>query len=102
MNVTFEGELWLYPGKAAWHFVTLPQAVGQQVKFFQGHGQVLNRHGFGSMRVIATIGKTAWSTSIFPDGKSGSYLLPVKADVRQKEKLARDTIVRVSLSLSEL
>ncbi len=95
MDVAFEAELWLYPGKAGWHFVTLPQAIGQQVKFYQGQ----TRAGFGSVPVIATIGKTAWATSLFPDAKSGSYLLPVKADVRRKEKLASGTSVSVTLTL---
>ncbi len=33
----------------------------------------------------AKIGKTNWRTSIFPDSKSGTYLLPVKATVRRVE-----------------
>ncbi len=41
--------------------------------------------GFGSIRVAATIGRTRWNTSIFPDAKSGSYVLPVKKQVRQAE-----------------
>jgi len=32
------------------------------------------------------IGKTAWKTSIFP-AKDGTYLLPVKAQVRKAEGL---------------
>jgi Domain of unknown function (DUF1905) len=102
MNFTFTGELWLYPGKAAWHFITLPHATGQQVKFFQGHGSGGGRRGFGAVRVIATIGKTAWTTSIFPDSKSGSYLLPVKADVRRAEKLTHGSLVTVSVTLNEI
>ncbi len=95
MEVAFEADLWLYPGKAGWHFVTLPPAIGQQIRFYEG--QV--RRSFGSVPVIATIGKTAWTTSLFPDAKSGSYLLPVKADVRRKENLGTGAKVNVTLSL---
>lgn len=44
------------------------------------------RRGFGSIRVEAQIGKTAWRTSVFPT-KEGTYLLPVKESVRDKEGL---------------
>ena len=33
----------------------------------------------------ATIGATTWKTSIFPDKKVGSFLLPLKAEVRKAE-----------------
>jgi uncharacterized protein (DUF302 family) len=43
--------------------------------------------GFGSVPVMVTIGKTKWKTSIFPDKRSGTYLLPLKAEVRKKESI---------------
>jgi hypothetical protein len=54
--------------------------------------------GFGSIRVRAQIGKTGWSTSIFPV-KDGTYLLPVKATVRQKEGIEIGDSVSVRLTL---
>jgi hypothetical protein len=77
-------ELWLYSaGKAAWHFITIPEEPSAEIKFFSGDAKV----GFGSVRVCATVGKTTWKTSIFPDSKTGCYFLPVKAEVRKKEAL---------------
>jgi hypothetical protein len=49
--------------------------------------------------VKATIGKTSWRTSIFPDSKSGSYVLPVKAGVRKKEKLEEGDTVALTLEV---
>lgn len=49
--------------------------------------------GWGSLPVMATIGKTSWKTSIFPDKKSESYLLPLKAEVRKKEKIYEDQTI---------
>ena len=46
-----------------------------------------NRRGFGSIPVIVKLGKTEWKTSIFPDSKSGTFLLPLKAQVRKKEEV---------------
>jgi Domain of unknown function (DUF1905) len=95
LDVTFTAEVWMYHGKSAWFFVTLPKDESEQIKFFNNH----KRRGWGSVRVKATIGETSWSTSIFPDSKAGAYLLPVKADVRKKEKIAAGDSVAVTLSV---
>jgi hypothetical protein len=96
MEISFSSAIWRWQGDApaAWHFVTLPEEVGAQVKFVIG-----KRKGFGMVRLKATIGKTSWKTSIFPDKKSGSFLLPVKADVRKSEKLVEGQSVKVTLLL---
>lgn len=91
--VTFTAEVWMYHGKSAWFFVTLPKDESEQIKFFNSH----KRRGCGSVRVKATIGETSLSTSIFPDSKAGAYLLPVKADVRKKEKIAACDKIRITL-----
>ena len=51
------------------------------------------------IRVKAAIGKSTWSTSVFPDAKSGSFLLPIKADIRKAEKLADGSAAKVTLSI---
>lgn len=74
--------LWLYPGESAnWHFITVPKDVSGKIT---GRFREFRR-GWGSLPVSVTIGKTSWKTSIFPDGKTGTYLLPVKAVVRRAE-----------------
>ncbi len=80
---TLRGKLWKYEGAAAWHFVTLPKAMSDRIKD-KTTGLAGN---FGVLKVVATIGKTSWDTSIFRDNKAGAYLLPVKAAVRKTEKL---------------
>jgi hypothetical protein len=49
--------------------------------------------------VIATVGRTSWKTSIFPDKKRGGYLLPLKAAVRTKEKIELGNTVAVTIEL---
>ncbi|MFO1184592.1 MAG: DUF1905 domain-containing protein [Bauldia sp.] len=94
-TIAFRGQLWMWSGKGAWFFVSLPQEDAERIRFFTGG----RRRGFGSLRVKARIGDTTWRTSIFPDTKSGSYLLPVKADVREAERLADGSAVAVTLNL---
>lgn len=76
-------KVWLYPGPAAWHFITLPPKESKEIT---AHFSALKR-GWGSLRVEVTIGKTSWDTSIFPDQKRGGYLLPLKKEIRKKEKI---------------
>lgn len=87
-------EVWLYPGMAGWHFTGIPKKVSEEIK--KGHKQ---KAGFGSIPVMATIGKTIWKTSIFPDKRSGTYLLPLKADVRKKEKIFSGNHITLTIQL---
>ncbi|HEX8556192.1 MAG TPA: DUF1905 domain-containing protein [Sphingomonas sp.] len=54
---------------------------------------------FGSIRVTATIGETSWRTSLFPHRASSGFLLPLKADVRQREKMEAGQDVAAALTL---
>jgi hypothetical protein len=74
-------KVWLYPGDTPWHFVTIPKKQSAEIKARFGKAA----RGWGSLPVAVTIGKTTWRTSIFPDKKSGTYLLPLKAEMRKKE-----------------
>ncbi|MGY1834008.1 DUF1905 domain-containing protein [Blastococcus sp. SYSU DS0510] len=96
MTETFTAALWVHDGPAGWHFLTLPPAVADEVREL-GAGA---RAGFGSVRVAVTVGGTSWETSVFPDARSGSYLLPVKKPVRDAEGLRAGDRVRVALAVS--
>lgn len=87
--------MWLYPGAAAWHFITLPKKHSDKIRVVAFDA----KSAWGSIRVIATIGKTTWKTSIFPDKKADSYLFPIKTDVRKKERLAAGDEVAVVIEL---
>lgn len=92
----FRAKLWRYPGdNAAWHFLTVPKLKSKQIRALS---QGL-RNAFGSLRVIATIGKTSWRTSVFADTKAGAFLLPVKAEVRKKEKIVHGDTVAIVLEI---
>jgi hypothetical protein len=93
----FDARLWVYQGKAAWHFVTLPLDVSDEIEELTAP----TRRGFGSVRVEVTIGTTTWQTSIFPDTKAESYVLPIKKPVRATEQLAVDDLVDITLRLVE-
>lgn len=88
----FTAELWLYPGEAGWYFLTLPTHVADDID-----EEVGERAGFGSVPVEVTVGSTTWTTSIFPDRASASFVLPVKKAVRSAESLEAGRLVTVRL-----
>ena len=61
--------------------------------------RVPRRTGFGSVRVQVRIGETEWATSLFPDNSLGSYVLPVKRSVRDRELLAVGDVTVVTVRL---
>lgn len=86
---TFKSKVTVYPGMAAWRFLGLPAKEAGEIK--EKYGK--SAKGWGSLPVSVTIGETTWETSIFPDKKSGSYLLPLKGKIRKAESITdTDTV----------
>jgi hypothetical protein len=96
-SYTFRSEVWLYPGEAGWHFVTLPVDVAEEIR----EATALLRKGFGSVRVTADVSGQTWQTSLFPDTQSGSYLLPVKKAVRTAARISTGDEVEVRLTVED-
>jgi hypothetical protein len=98
--ITFEAELWMWDARRvdSWTFVSLPAAVSDEIRELADGP----RRGFGSLRVHATVGDTIWTTSIFPDGKRGSYVLPIKRAVRDAEALGIGDVATVTIDLIDL
>jgi hypothetical protein len=94
-QIKFRAKLWKYQGKAAWYFINLPEDESLQIKYHN----ILRIRGWGSLPVNVQIGETKWKTSIFPDGKRGCYILPVKSEVRKNEKLKEGSAVEVRLEV---
>jgi hypothetical protein len=91
----FKSKIWLYPGMAAWHFVNVPKSQSATIKKLFGD----MKRGWGSLPVLASIGKTNWKTSIFPDSKTGTYLLALKAEVRKMESLSVGKVTNVLIEI---
>ena len=88
--------MWLWKSDAAWHFLTLPQEVADEIE-----DMPISRGGFGSLRVQVTIGSSSWGTSIFPSKELGSFLLPMKKPVRETERLGVGDVCHVHLRIAE-
>ncbi|MDA1169285.1 MAG: DUF1905 domain-containing protein [bacterium] len=75
--------------------MTLPKKYAKEIRNMFGESP----RGWGSFPVDVTIGSSTWKTSIFPDKKSGSYLLPLKKEVRKKEGIVENERVEVFLTV---
>ena len=97
VKVTFDAELWQWEARRgdSWIFVSLPVDASDEI----GDLTAGEKRGFGSVRVRATIGRTSWATSIFPDGSRGAYALPVKKSVRVAEGIAPGDVATVSVEV---
>lgn len=91
MNASFSfvAKLWLYSGKGAWHFVTMPKQTALDIKTLTNN-DLLPRRGFGSVKVRVTCRGVSWDTSLFPDSKSDSFLLPISKMIGMKTDLKVD------------
>lgn len=98
MTYRFASTIWLTEGFGGWHFISLPDnEVAAITEQFRG----VKRRGWGSIPVQATIGKTTWNTSIFPDKKHG-FVMAIKADVRKRENLHNGDTIDVTLNIDDI
>ncbi|MEU8078936.1 DUF1905 domain-containing protein [Catellatospora citrea] len=93
MDMEFSGEIWFWRGPAPWYFVTVPDEHCQALE----DASSLVSYGWGMIPVTARIGRTGWTTSLFP--KDGRYIVPVKAVVRRAEGLDAGDMVTVRLDV---
>lgn len=100
-RLTHTGALWRWTGGSSggsWHFLTIDGEAGESLS-----ATALMRRlersigGFGSLKVVATIGDSTFKTSVFPS-KSQGWLLPVKAAVRKAEGIGEGDRVEVTLA----
>lgn len=94
VNLEFTGEIWFWRGPSPFHFITVPDE--ESAALHAASSSVT--YGWGMIPVAAEIGRTRWSTSLFP--KDGGYLVPVKVDVRRAERLSLGDSVTVRLTVS--
>jgi hypothetical protein len=100
-SITYTGPLWRWTGGngGSWHFLTIDGEAGEALSAtaLMRRLEGLSR-GFRSLKVLATIGDSAFRTSVFPS-KADGWMLPVKAAVRKAEDLGEGDAVTVVLEL---
>jgi Domain of unknown function (DUF1905) len=91
---TIKNTIWLWQGKGAWHFVTVNEKIGAEIKAMFGYTAIR-----GMIPVQLQLGSSIWKTSIFIDSKSGGYLIPIKKAILKAEKLTLGDEVQILLEV---
>lgn len=92
LHFTFDSEIFLWGGTSPWHFIALPTEVTDEIE-----DSVTLRGGFGSVKVLVTIGSSSWNTSLFPDSKRKTFILPIKKAVREAEDLVNGDTTTINV-----
>ncbi len=79
MELRFSGEVIWWRGPAPFHFVVLPEPEAVRMR------AVASRvtYGWGCIPATVTVGRTTFTTSIFP--KDGGFRVPLKVAARRAE-----------------
>lgn len=79
----FITKIWQHAGQGGWFFVSLPYDLAKEIR----DNLKSEEEGWGRLKATAKIGNSEWETAIWFDTKMNTYLLPLKAEIRKKEKL---------------
>lgn len=93
----FKTKIFKWTGdKASWFFAALPVPMAEDINNIFSDV----KRGWGSLPVKVTIGESVWTTSIFPDKKSGTFILPIKAKIRKDESIKENDELLIEIELS--
>ena len=86
--------------KATYHLVTF---AGDAAEALSGYAimqklEFGKRGGFGSIKVTARIGDTAWKTSVFPQAKQSEWVLLISKKVMRAEDIAPGDLIEVDVT----
>jgi hypothetical protein len=93
MHFEFSGRIFHWRGPAPFLFVAVPPEQSEEIKAVSG----LVSYGWGVIPVTARIGRTEFTTSLFP--KDGKYLVPIKMLVQKAENVKEGDEVTIQLEL---
>jgi len=93
MVIEFKGKIFQWRGPAPYLFVAVPDKQSADIKSVSK----LVTYGWGVIPALITVGKTEWTTSLFP--KEGRYLVPIKVVVQKAEKLQEGDEIKLRLEL---
>lgn len=95
MHYSWQGELFEWRGPSPFYFIAMTEDDGADLR------EIANEvtYGWGVIPVRTRIGRTEWTTSLFP--KQGQYLVPVKDKVRRAERLAVGERVQLQMWIEQ-
>lgn len=96
MKYEFTAKVWNYSstvGTGGWHISCLPKEMSKEIRENLGFLE----EGWGRLKMTAKTDNTQWETAIWFDTKLDTYLLPLKAEIRKKEKITTDKEIEIMI-----
>lgn len=76
-----------------WYVVFLPANMSKEIR----ESLKCLEEGWERMKITAKIGNSDWQTAIWFDTKHDTYMLPIKGEIRKKEKIEIDEEVETTI-----
>ena len=92
--MTFTAELFEWRGPAPFYWLALPEDAANYVRAEAAAAT----YGWGAIPVRVRIGSSDWETSLLP--RDGGYVLPVKKEIRLRERFGDGDTVTVAMSVA--
>jgi hypothetical protein len=93
VDMEFTGRVWEWRGPAPYHFVSVPEDLCDEVR----DAAELVSYGWGMVPVSLRLGRTTWTTSLWP--RDGGYVVPLKDKVRRAESVELGDMVTVAMAI---
>ncbi|GAB3673005.1 DUF1905 domain-containing protein [Angustibacter aerolatus] len=93
MRLRFEAEVFEWRGPAPYHFAAVPEAECEQL----AEVSELVSYGWGMIPVAVRLGRTTWTTSLWP--RAGGYVVPLKDAARRAEQIDLGDVVALQLDV---
>ena len=92
-DITFEAAIVEWRGPAPFLFAPVPEHLVGEIRY----AALSESYGWGVVPVVARVGDSEFTTSLFPRG--GTYLLPVKVAVQRSEGVGLGDRIVVSMRI---
>jgi hypothetical protein len=79
----------IFPQEGGWHYIRVPKEITTKL---------IHKADRGLIAIRATVGMTAWDTSLLPMG-DGTHFIALNAKVRRKEKINLGDTIEISFQL---
>jgi Domain of unknown function (DUF1905) len=94
VEASFSAELFEWRGPSPYYWVQVPEDACDDVR---AEARAAS-YGWGAVPVRVRMGASAWETSLLP--RDGGYVLPVRKDVRTRERVGTGDTVTVVMTVA--
>lgn len=89
----FSTEMWKHNSPNGWYFVSVPKKMSMEIR----ENLKWQEESWGRMKAFAEIGECKWETAIWFDTKMDTYVLPIKAEIRNKSQLKTNQVIEMNI-----